>query len=192
MSHKAHIIGVARELFARDGFLATSVQDIADTVGSSKATVLYHFPSKDALLDAVLEDAMVAAEDLLQSLSGEGQLDHQGVLEGFVVRLVDLLIAHRHALHIVITHVHLASSLPAIARARKLMADLSVAISGSGTRDRDSFRVELALSGATFTLVAGSLFDLAPIPESELRDLLHETVLDIIGHPVVPAQGGRR
>src|SRR3712207_7437562 len=45
---------ISAALFARRGFEQTSVQAIADAVGLSKAGLLHHFPSKDALRAAVL------------------------------------------------------------------------------------------------------------------------------------------
>ena len=44
------ILDRAAALFARQGFAKTSVQDVADAVGLSKAGLLHHYPSKDALL----------------------------------------------------------------------------------------------------------------------------------------------
>ena len=49
------ILDRAAALFARRGFAKTSVQEVADAVGLSKAGLLHHFPSKDALQAAVLD-----------------------------------------------------------------------------------------------------------------------------------------
>ncbi|MGY1741930.1 MULTISPECIES: TetR/AcrR family transcriptional regulator [unclassified Blastococcus] len=51
------ILDRAAALFARRGFAKTSVQDVAAAVGLSKAGLLHHFPSKDALYEAVLSHA---------------------------------------------------------------------------------------------------------------------------------------
>lgn len=50
----SQICGVATRYFARQGFAATSLQSIADEVGMSKPSLLYHYPSKDALREAVI------------------------------------------------------------------------------------------------------------------------------------------
>ena len=52
-----HIVDRAAALFARHGFSQTSVQSVADAVGLSKTGLLHHFPSKQRLWDAVLEQA---------------------------------------------------------------------------------------------------------------------------------------
>jgi AcrR family transcriptional regulator len=51
------ILDRAAALFARRGFAKTSVQDVADAVGLSKTGLLHHYPSKDALHEAVLAQA---------------------------------------------------------------------------------------------------------------------------------------
>ncbi|MEZ4375353.1 MAG: helix-turn-helix domain-containing protein [Polyangiaceae bacterium] len=50
------ICEAATRLFARQGFDGTSLQAIAAQVGITKPTLLYHYPSKDALRAAVLEN----------------------------------------------------------------------------------------------------------------------------------------
>ena len=55
MSTRAAILDVALDLFGTRGFDAVSLDEIAREVGVRKQTVLYWFPSKDELLDAVLD-----------------------------------------------------------------------------------------------------------------------------------------
>lgn len=55
MSTRATILDVALDLFGTRGFDAVSLDEIAREVGVRKQTVLYWFPSKDDLLDAVLD-----------------------------------------------------------------------------------------------------------------------------------------
>jgi AcrR family transcriptional regulator len=58
------IVDAALELFARDGFEATTVSEIASLAGVSSATVARYFPSKESLLfpdrDARVAQARVA------------------------------------------------------------------------------------------------------------------------------------
>lgn len=53
---RAEILGVARRLFAQHGFRGTSLAMLAEKVGITDAGLLYHFPSKNELLLAVLEE----------------------------------------------------------------------------------------------------------------------------------------
>ncbi|GAB7040185.1 MULTISPECIES: TetR/AcrR family transcriptional regulator [Catenuloplanes] len=51
-ARRAQLIGVAIETVAAHGYGGTSLARIAEAAGISKAAVLYHFPSKDAVLRA--------------------------------------------------------------------------------------------------------------------------------------------
>jgi AcrR family transcriptional regulator len=50
---RGEIVDAAVALFADKGFRATSLADIADSVGIRKASLYYHFPNKAMLLDEV-------------------------------------------------------------------------------------------------------------------------------------------
>jgi AcrR family transcriptional regulator len=54
---RERILDAALDLFGLRGVDAVSLDEIARTVGVRKQTILYWFPSKDALVDAVLEAA---------------------------------------------------------------------------------------------------------------------------------------
>ena len=50
-------VGAALTAFGTRGFETTSLDALAAELGVRKQTILYHFPSKDALLDAVIDEA---------------------------------------------------------------------------------------------------------------------------------------
>lgn len=59
------ILDAAAALFARHGFEQTSLKSLADAVGLSKAGLLHHFPSKDALFEAAWEQSHVITRHAL-------------------------------------------------------------------------------------------------------------------------------
>jgi AcrR family transcriptional regulator len=68
---RQRILAAALALFAERGYRATSIRLIAERIGLTKAAILYHFPSKDHVLDALgnplitgLEAALARAADL--------------------------------------------------------------------------------------------------------------------------------
>jgi AcrR family transcriptional regulator len=74
------ILITATRRFAKQGFEGTSLQDIADDVGVRKQSVLYHFPSKDALRAGVHQKMLDHWNEKLPALlaaatSGEDQFD---------------------------------------------------------------------------------------------------------------------
>src|SRR5918997_2230943 len=58
--------------FGREGYGGASLDDIASAVGVRKQTLLYYFPTKDALLEACLQAAgLRLAEVISQALEGK-------------------------------------------------------------------------------------------------------------------------
>lgn len=49
------ILVAATKLFARQGYHKTTITDICRLIGLTSGAVFHHFPSKEALLDAVIE-----------------------------------------------------------------------------------------------------------------------------------------
>jgi TetR/AcrR family transcriptional regulator len=55
------------DLFARSRSGGATIQEVADAAGTHKTTLLYHFPSKDILYEAVLERAL---EPVIEMMDG--------------------------------------------------------------------------------------------------------------------------
>lgn len=59
---RARIISVALELFSEHGYEKTSLREIADRLGVTKAALYYHFKTKDDIVHGIVE-SMVAPID---------------------------------------------------------------------------------------------------------------------------------
>jgi AcrR family transcriptional regulator len=69
---RQRILRIAGELFARQGYTATTIADIARELGTTTAALYYHFPSKAAILGGLLAGPLTAYTKLLDGLdSGE-------------------------------------------------------------------------------------------------------------------------
>jgi AcrR family transcriptional regulator len=69
------ILHAARDVFSRNGFAATRMEDIALKAGLSKATLYLYFASKDAVIGALLQHYFAAAfSDLVALHNGSGPL----------------------------------------------------------------------------------------------------------------------
>lgn len=80
VENSEQIRAVATRLFASRGFDGTSLQDIASEVGVTKQTLLYHYPSKDVLRRAVLDQLLAHWRERLPQMltaftSGERRFD---------------------------------------------------------------------------------------------------------------------
>jgi AcrR family transcriptional regulator len=65
---KQRILDIASGLFARQGYGATTIVDIARELGTTTAALYYHFPSKAAILTGLLTGPIKAYTRLLDDL----------------------------------------------------------------------------------------------------------------------------
>ena len=73
---KAELVRTAEQLFCRNGYEQTSVQDILDVLNTSKGSFYHHFPSKEALLETMCQQrAEAMSEDLIVRLKATDQED---------------------------------------------------------------------------------------------------------------------
>lgn len=76
-ARRRQIVDCTIELVADRGYAATTLAGIAERAGISKAAVLYHFTSKDAVLDAsladVVENFVAAVGEAVESADGAEQ-----------------------------------------------------------------------------------------------------------------------
>jgi AcrR family transcriptional regulator len=68
---RARILDAARGLFADRGYAGTSIRDLAEALGMTKAALYYHFPGKAEILLALVEP-------VLDELDAIGELAHEG------------------------------------------------------------------------------------------------------------------
>jgi len=65
---ESEVYAVAARLFARKGFHATRMQDIADELGMQKGSLYYYFNSKDELLSELVTGSVQEAQNSLQAI----------------------------------------------------------------------------------------------------------------------------
>ena len=88
-STRERILDAALRAFGTEGFAATSLDALATELGIRKQTILYYFPSKQAIFEAVVDRA---ASDLVkvfeeQAARGIGGLDQVEAIVKRVFRL---------------------------------------------------------------------------------------------------------
>lgn len=62
------IVAAAAELFARNGFGATSLDDVAEMLGASKASLYYHIKNKEEILRLIFLTVLTVSEEPLRQI----------------------------------------------------------------------------------------------------------------------------
>jgi AcrR family transcriptional regulator len=87
------IRAVALELFSTKGFEQTSLREIAERVGLTKASLYYHYSSKQALLLAVVEPVLTGWRAIADET---GSLEHTPAnVRRLLERCLDVLLRNR-------------------------------------------------------------------------------------------------
>src|SRR5438874_13813063 len=68
---RTRILDIARDLIAAQGYSSTSIAQIAEKLGTSKAARYYHFKSKEEILDALLTEPLAAFSELTEKAAGD-------------------------------------------------------------------------------------------------------------------------
>ncbi|WP_308799437.1 TetR/AcrR family transcriptional regulator [Agromyces silvae] len=176
---------VALEQFATVGFAASSLQQIADRAGYSKSSVLYHYASKEALLEAAIGPAIDLLERLLRDFVDAGRtLDARRV---FIREFVDFLLGNRLAVHTFVNQGQFLRDIPVIERANTVIRGLADSICDADAPLAEQMRFGVALAGATYALVADEtiLEDEQRHPDDEVR----EALVTVLSELLLPADG---
>src|SRR6266508_2875856 len=62
---RSRIQSVALELFIEQGYEQTSLREIAERLGVTKAALYYHFRTKDEIVESLTQDRLAAIEELV-------------------------------------------------------------------------------------------------------------------------------
>jgi TetR/AcrR family transcriptional regulator, cholesterol catabolism regulator len=99
LNRRAEILDVARDLFARHGYAATSMRDIAEADGIKASSLYSHFRSKAEILRLVVSpvtDEVARVQDAALATSGSGQQR----LRAMVAGVLRVCVAHDRAMSI--------------------------------------------------------------------------------------------
>lgn len=178
MTTRDEILQAALERFARFGYLGSSIQQIADDVGTSKSSVLYHFDSKEALLEAAMQPAVDALSSLVAALP-QLHSDKAEAAPELVTRFVDTLMQHSAAVSIFVTQRGALHDVPAIDRGRAIVDRIAETLVAEAPTTRMLTRLSIGLAGVAFIL-AEPVDDAREHPShEEMREIFIETLLEL-------------
>ena len=182
-STRERILDVALDLFIEKGFDKTSLREIAEQLGVTKAALYYHFASKEDILMALHLRLHEFGLDALNELSGEEPTPERWA--HLLDKIVDQMLAHRK---IFLLHQRNEAALEALHREehdtqhQDLQASFQRVLSDERLSVRD--RVRMA---ASFGAVLGGIFmsgdAFADVPSAELSDILRDAIADLLRQP---------
>jgi AcrR family transcriptional regulator len=162
---RGRILDAALELFSEHGFDGTTLQQIADRLGVTKAALYYHFRSKDDLLDALHAPAVVDIEELLDAYE-EAPIT-QARRRAFVQDYLDYLLRHRRLMAYIVRD--LASLARPTFASNERRVRIEAIIAGGEVDFNEQIRIAMVLGGTHAVI--------AQYPETdsvELREALSE------------------
>ncbi len=163
------LVASATRLFAERGVRGTSLQQIADAAGVTKAAVYHHFRTKDEVVEAVLEPALNAIASIVRNSSTYS--DPQVRVETAIVGLADQAVQHRHLWAIVLLDTAVEQLLHGGGPHISAFHQLRALLHGPGPDERRRMMVSVFLSG-----LMGPALDRtsADIPDDVTREVIIE------------------
>lgn len=185
MSSQEDLRTIALAEFATAGYAGTSLQRIAELAGLSKSSVLYHYASKDALLEAAVQPALERMTGILESMATRPAT--RSSRDEFIAEFVDFLLEHRLEVHLFINQGRSLVDVPIVDRANELVRRLAEFFASTATTTEHQMRFGVALGGAAYMLVAQQAMGLDSAPLEETRTALVTILRELLAPVPVPA-----
>jgi AcrR family transcriptional regulator len=158
------IARLALDRFRVDGFVGTSIADLAGALGVSKAAIYYHYRSKDALLHRLIDPLLDAIDACIQD-----HLEPTPPARPLLGAYLGVLLAHQEAIPLVATDVAVLNHPSIGPRLRAQNQQLRVLLTTPDTSVAARLRAEAALGGIWRPLIAE--------PPLDLTDPAHQQIL---------------
>jgi TetR/AcrR family transcriptional regulator, cholesterol catabolism regulator len=138
------VLAAAADLFAEQGYVSTTVRDIADAAGILSGSLYHHFDSKEAMLDAIL------GEFIEHTLAGYAEVLGRGcrpteTFEALLRASLGSMVDHRSAILIYQNEARFLLGRPRfayLADAHREFERIWTGVLGEGVRDGE-FRADL-------------------------------------------------
>lgn len=170
---RTQLLEASLRLFTERGFAGTSLRDIATEVGCSKASLVYHFGTKEAIIGELLMPTSVAAEELIEKLDKfSGERLAVAALAGFV----DLSLRFRREMALRLKEAAEIRSNPGLRSLTDQSERLLDAVAGRSSAAQDRLRAWMVLGAVVVGSTVGP-----ELPREELREELLRGGLLILG-----------
>ncbi|GAA2779018.1 helix-turn-helix domain-containing protein [Saccharopolyspora taberi] len=133
---------VAAELFARQGFEKTSLREVAERLGITKAALYYHFQSKADLARGIVQPMFDEVEELLR-VSEAAPVAPRALLEGYF----DVVAKHREVFWMIFRDIGVLGHLNLMEAMLGWRARLNALLVGEPATPADWARATVAVGG---------------------------------------------
>jgi TetR/AcrR family transcriptional regulator len=172
---------IALSEFARAGYAATSLQRIAELAGLSKSSVLYHFASKEALLEAAISPALERFAGMVDKL--ESSDASAADRAAFIADFVDLLMQHTLEVHMFVNQAASLEDVMVFDRANALAVRVAAYFASTTHSALERMRFGIALGGAAYLMASQHQYELEP---AETNDETKDALLTIVTELLSP------
>ncbi|GAA4252216.1 TetR/AcrR family transcriptional regulator [Dactylosporangium darangshiense] len=143
-STRDEILAAAARLFAAAGYKGTSLHDIAVDVGCSKAALLYHFDSKEAILTSLCAPAIAELEQLHERLRTQ---DERAARIEAIAGFVDLCMRYRQEIQVIYGDLPGLLQQPAFQRVHAMTQTVCEILAGASGSPTAVIAAKLVLAG---------------------------------------------
>jgi TetR/AcrR family fatty acid metabolism transcriptional regulator len=194
------ILDAAVRVFARQGFHACRVSDIADEAGVAYGLVYHYFASKDEILDTLFLERWNVMLETIRAVDARDELDAREKLHEIASFIVD---SYRHdpdLMKVIIVEVTRAANsfgqthLAHIRQAYELIAEIVTAAQAQGTfkAEIDARFAAMSFYGAIEQMLTGWIFGLLPCEEDQYERAKWLVVETVCGGLEAPHTGDSR
>ena len=185
---RRQILDAAIRVFARQGFHATRVSDIADEAGVAYGLVYHYFSSKEEVLNELFSErwSLLLAAIEETDRNGASPREQMEAVAGFIVdsyrhdpELMKVIIVEVTRAANSFSRTHLAEIRRAYDSIAKIVADGQEA--GVFRRDIDPTFASMSFYGAIEQLLSGWIFEVIPASDTDFdqaKSLLVATICD--------------
>jgi AcrR family transcriptional regulator len=176
---KSQIEKAALELFSTQGYEKTSLREIAERVGITKASLYYHYSSKQDLLQNIVGTFF---DEILEVLSGVSAVDWSPAKEREQLSAyLDVVLRHRHTGPALLRDLGavLAAYEESLDHLIELAREFHAWLAGPDASAADRLRASAATEVIGAVLSSGLTPDEAP--DDVAREVLLEAALAVLG-----------
>ena len=158
---RAEIRAAALELFSERGVDATSLREIAERIGITKAALYYHYASKDALLGELVDPMFAELRELGDELEGHTvDASDEAAVRAVIERFWELCLRNRQVVRVLIHNPAVVARAEIAPRMLHWRERVDAVLVGSDEAV-DRVRAVVALGGVQDTVI---VFDDAELP----------------------------